>query len=87
MMSPWDLVWKKKMQFHYRQNECMGVPITWDILHRSCIPSIDNIFPYLYDIRTKRMSIKGQKWWYSWNVVLQRSNMHYPTKTQLRKKW
>ncbi len=52
MMSPWDLVWNKKMQFHYRQNECMGVPITWDILHRSCIPSIDNIFPYFYDIRT-----------------------------------
>ncbi len=34
----------KKMQFHYQQNECMGVPITWDILQRSRRPSIDDIF-------------------------------------------
>ncbi len=27
----------------------MGVPITWDILHRSRRPSIADIFPYFYD--------------------------------------
>ncbi len=41
----------KKMQFHYKQNECMGLPIIWDILHRSRRPSIDDIFPYFYDNR------------------------------------
>ena len=30
------------MQFHYRQNEGMGVPITWD----------DDSFPYFYDRTT-----------------------------------
>jgi hypothetical protein len=42
----------KKMQFHYQQNECMGVPITWDILQTSRRPSIEDIFPYFYDNRT-----------------------------------
>ena len=39
----------KKMQFYYQQNECMGVPITWDILQRSRRPSIDDVFPFFYD--------------------------------------
>jgi hypothetical protein len=30
----------------------MGVPITWDILHRSRRPSIDVEFPFFYDNRT-----------------------------------
>ena len=39
----------KKMQFYYQQNECMGVPISWDILQRSRRPSIDDVFPFFYD--------------------------------------
>ena len=58
----------KKMQFHYQQNECMGVPITWDILHRSRRPSIDDIFPYFYDNRTTEAEYQRAKWWNSWNV-------------------
>ena len=51
----------KKMQFHYQQNECMGVPITWDILHRSRRPSIDDIFPYFYDNRTTEAKYQRAK--------------------------
>ncbi len=51
----------KKMQFHYQQNECMGVPITWDILHRSRRPSIDDIFPCFYDIRTTEAEYQRAK--------------------------
>ena len=51
----------KQMQFHYQQNECMGVPITWDILHRSRRPSIDDIFPYFYDIQTTEAEYQRAK--------------------------
>jgi hypothetical protein len=51
----------KKMQFHYQQNECMGVPISWDILQRSCRPSIDDIFPYFYDNRTTEAEYQRAK--------------------------
>ena len=51
----------KKMQFHYQQNECMGVPITWDILQRSRRPSIDDIFPYFYDNRTTEAEYQRAK--------------------------
>ncbi len=49
------------MQFQYRQNERMGVPITWDILYRSCRPSIDDIFPYFYDNRTTEAEYQRAK--------------------------
>jgi hypothetical protein len=49
------------MQFHYWQNECMGVPITWDILHRSRRSSIDHVFPYFYDIRTTEAEYQRAK--------------------------
>jgi hypothetical protein len=54
----------KKMQFYYQQNECMGVPISWDILQRSRRPSIDDVFPFFTTTtEQQRLSIKGQKWW------------------------
>ncbi len=51
----------KKMQFRYQQNECLGVPITWDILHRSHRPSIDYVLPYFYDIRTTEAEYQRAK--------------------------
>ena len=51
----------KKMQFHYQQNECMGVPITWDILNRSRRPSIDDLFPYFYNNRTTEAEYQSAK--------------------------
>jgi len=51
----------KKMQFHYQQNECMGVPITWDILNRSRRPSVDDLFPYFYDNRTTEADYQSAK--------------------------
>ncbi len=51
----------KKMQFYYRQNECMGIPISWKILHRSHRPSIDDVFPYFYDIRTTEAEYQRAK--------------------------
>ncbi len=51
----------KKIQFHYQQNECMGVPITWDILQRSHRPSIDDIFPCFYNNRTTEAEYQRAK--------------------------
>jgi len=51
----------KKMQFYDQQNECMGVPITWDILQRSRRPSIDDTFPFFYDNRTTEAEYQRAK--------------------------
>ncbi len=39
----------------------VGVPITWDILHRSRRPSIDDVFPYFYDNRTTEAKYQRAK--------------------------
>jgi hypothetical protein len=40
----------KKAQLHYKQyGEHMGVPVTEDIVCRAKRPSVDDIFPYLFD--------------------------------------
>jgi hypothetical protein len=39
----------------------MGVSITWDILHRFCRPSIDEIFPHFYDNRTTEAEYQRAK--------------------------
>jgi len=40
----------KKAQLHYKQyGEQMGVPVTDDIVCRAQRPSVDDMFPYLFD--------------------------------------
>ncbi len=43
----------KKIQMEYQSYDGMGVPITWEILEQSRIPSDHNDFPHLYEGKTE----------------------------------